>query len=143
MVEAAERVNADMTNELQLNQPLIRNIFSSIGQQGDRQGPGRPAGPGQSNMAEVAIELAPLAERNDLSAKVVANRWREYTGSIPDAVKLAFDASMPSAGAPFEVELKGKDVKTKRSRRTERRTWRFDGMFDISDSFRSANKKYN
>ena len=143
MVEAAERVNADMTNELQLNQPLIRNIFSSIGQQGDRQGPGRPAGPGQSNMAEVAIELAPLAERNNLSAKVVANRWREYTGSIPDAVKLAFDASMFSAGAPFEVELKGKDVDRLREAAEELKgeLGRFDGMFDISDSFRSGKQE--
>ena len=143
MVKAAERVNADMTNELQLNQPLIRNIFSSIGQQGDRQGPGRPAGPGQSNMAEVAIELAPLAERNNLSAKVVANRWREYTGSIPDAVKLAFDASMFSAGAPFEVELKGKDVDRLREAAEELKgeLGRFDGMFDISDSFRSGKQE--
>ena len=143
MVEAAERVNADMTNELKLNQPLIRNIFSSIGQQGDRQGPGRPAGPGQSNMAEVAIELAPLAERNNLSAKVVANRWREYTGSIPDAVKLAFDASMFSAGAPFEVELKGKDVDRLREAAEELKgeLGRFDGMFDISDSFRSGKQE--
>ena len=143
MVEAAERVNADITNELQLNQPLIRNIFSSIGQQGDRQGPGRPAGPGQSNMAEVAIELAPLAERNNLSAKVVANRWREYTGSIPDAVKLAFDASMFSAGAPFEVELKGKDVDRLREAAEELKgeLGRFDGMFDISDSFRSGKQE--
>ena len=143
MVEAAERVNADMTNELQLNQPLIRNIFSSIGQQGDRQGPGRPAGPGQSNMAEVAVELAPLAERNNLSAKVVANRWREYTGSIPDAVKLAFDASMFSAGAPFEVELKGKDVDRLREAAEELKgeLGRFDGMFDISDSFRSGKQE--
>ena len=143
MVEAAERVNADMTNELKLNQPLIRNIFSSIGQQGDRQGPGRPAGPGQSNMAEVAVELAPLAERNNLSAKVVANRWREYTGSIPDAVKLAFDASMFSAGAPFEVELKGKDVDRLREAAEELKgeLGRFDGMFDISDSFRSGKQE--
>ena len=63
MVVAAEKVNLKMTEELGLERLLIRNIFSSIGQQGDRQGPGRPAGPGQSNMAEVAIQLAPLVRK--------------------------------------------------------------------------------
>ena len=94
MVRAAEQTNEEMTQELELNEPLIRNIFSSIGQQGDRQGPGRPSGPGKSNMAEIAIELAPLSTRKNISSKLVANRWRENTGVIPDAVKLAFDASL-------------------------------------------------
>ena len=143
MVVAAEKVNLKMTEELGLERPLIRNIFSSIGQQGDRQGPGRPAGPGQSNMAEVAIQLAPLSERNNISSKVVANRWREYTGAIPDAVKLGFDASSFSAGAPFEVQLKGKDVDRLREAAEELKgeLGRFDGMFDISDSFRSGKQE--
>ena len=143
MVRAAEKTNEQMTRELGLDQPLVQNIFSSIGQQGDRQGPGRPSGPGQSNMAEIAIELAPLAQRKNYSSKLVANRWRENTGTIPDAVKLAFDASMFSAGAPFEVELKGKDVDRLREAAEELKSelGRFDGMFDISDSFRSGKQE--
>ena len=94
-------------------------------------------------MAEIAIELAPLSTRKNISSKLVANRWRENTGAIPDAVKLAFDASLFSAGMPFEVELKGKDVDRLREAAEELKSelGRFDGMFDISDSFRSGKQE--
>ena len=143
MTEAAKLVNDEMKKRLDLNSPFIKNIFTSIGQQGDRDGPGRPSGPGQSNLAEVAIELIPLEERNNLSAKEVTKLWREYTGSIPDAVKITFDASTFSAGSAFEVELKGKDVERLRMAAEEFKVelGRFDGMLDISDSFRSGKQE--
>ena len=50
---------------------------------------------------------------------------------------------MFSAGAPFEVELKGKDVDRLREAAEELKgeLGRFDGMFDISDSFRSGKQE--
>ena len=88
-------------------------------------------------------ELIPLGERNNLSAKEVTKLWREYTGSIPDAVKITFDASTFSAGSAFEVELKGKDVDRLRMAAEEFKVelGRFDGMLDISDSFRSGKQE--
>ena len=106
--EAARKTDLELTQELGLPQPLVRNIFSSIGQTVDRDGPGRPSGPGRSNIAELVIELAPLGERNDISSEVVVNRWRQAVGNIPDAVKLSFDAASFSAGAPIEYQLQEK-----------------------------------
>jgi len=140
---AAQQLNEEMTAELGLDQPLVRNVLLSVGQTVDRSGPGRPPGPGRSNLAEVVIDLAPLAERNELSSKVVAARWREYVGAISDAVKLSFDADAYSAGAAIEFQLQGKDVDELRRAAEELKAElsRYDGVFDISDSFRSGKQE--
>ncbi|MFT5691662.1 MAG: multidrug efflux pump subunit AcrB [Oceanicoccus sp.] len=141
--EAAQRLNEDMTKELGLAQPLIRNILSSVGQNVDRNGPGEPQGAGRSNIAEIVIDLAPLAERNEISSKVVVARWRDYVGSVSDAVKLTFDADTYSAGSPIEYQLKGKDVEELReaSEQLKAELSRYQGVFDISDSFRSGKQE--
>jgi multidrug efflux pump subunit AcrB len=141
--QAALKLSDDMTQELGLSQPLVRNIFASVGQNVDRNGPGRPEGPGRSNLAEIVIDLAPLAERKELSSKVVVARWREYVGAISDAVKLTFDADMFSAGSPIEYQLKGKHVDELRRAAEELKAEmsRYDGVFDIRDSFRSGKQE--
>ena len=141
--DAARRLSEDMTEELGLSRPLIRNILSSVGQTVDRNGPGGPIGPGRSNIAEIVIDLAPLAERNQISSKVVAARWRDYVGSIPDAVKLSFDSAQYSAGSPIEYQLKGKKVDELReaAEQLKAELSRYDGVFDISDSFRSGKQE--
>jgi multidrug efflux pump subunit AcrB len=141
--DAARRLNEDMTAELGLAQPLIRNILSSVGQTVDRNGPGRPAGAGRSNIAEIVLDLAPLTERNQLSSKVVVARWREYVGSVSDAVKLTFDADQYSAGSPIEYQLKGKEVDELReaAEQLKAELSRYSGVFDISDSFRSGKQE--
>lgn len=141
--EAAQRMSEDMTKELGLAQPLIRNMLSSVGQNVDRNGPGEPQGAGRSNIAEIVIDLAPLAERNEISSKVVVARWRDYVGSVSDAVKLTFDADTYSAGSPIEYQLKGKDVEELReaSEQLKAELSRYQGVFDISDSFRSGKQE--
>ena len=141
--DAARRLNEDMTAELGLAKPLIRNILSSVGQTVDRNGPGRPAGPGRSNIAEIVLDLAPLTERNQLSSKVVVARWRDYVGSVSDAVKLTFDADQYSAGSPIEYQLKGKEVDELReaAEQLKAELSRYSGVFDISDSFRSGKQE--
>jgi multidrug efflux pump subunit AcrB len=140
---AAQRMNAEMTEELGLDQPLVRNVFSSVGETVDRNGPGRPMGAGRSNIAEIVIDLAPLAERADISSNVVAARWRDYVGSVSDAVKLSFDAAQYSAGDPIEYQLQGKDVERLReaAEYLKAELSRYDGVFDISDSFRSGKQE--
>ena len=140
---AAAAVNEDMSRELGLSEPLIRNTFTSIGALVDRDGPGRPAEAGRSNIAELVIDLAPLAERNQTSAKVVANRWRDEVGTIPDAVKLKFDADLFSAGNAIEFQIRGRDVNQMRAAAEELKSElsRFTGVFDITDSFRSGKQE--
>ena len=141
--EASKRLNKDMTEELGMTSPLIRNVLTSVGQKVDRNGPGKPLGVGRSNIAEIVIDLAPLKERNNVSAKVIANRWREYTGSIPGVVKLSFDAEQYSAGAPIEYQLSGEDVDELRRAAEDMKAQlsRFTGVFDIADSFRSGKQE--
>ncbi|MFT5929484.1 MAG: multidrug efflux pump subunit AcrB, partial [Candidatus Azotimanducaceae bacterium] len=140
---AAQRLNEDMTAELGLSKPLIRNMLSSVGQNVDRDGPGRPSSAGRSNIAEIVIDLAPLAERNDISAKVVVGRWREYVGSVSDAVTLSFDADQFSAGSAIEYQLKGKEVEELReaAEQLKLELTRYEGVFDINDTFRSGKQE--
>ena len=140
---AAQRLNEELTLELGLSEPLVQNTLVSVGQEVDRNGPGRPMTAGRSNIAEVVIDLVVLEERNNLSAKIVANRWREAVGAIPDAVNLRFDADTYSTGAPIAYQLRGDDVDELRRAAEELKAElsRFNGVFDISDSFRSGKQE--
>ncbi len=141
--QAAVQLNKDFGEELGLEFPVIRDTFTSIGSLVDRDGPGRPPEAGRSNIAEIVIALAPLDERAETSAKVLANRWRELVGNIPDAVKLKFDADSYSAGAPIEYQIKGRDVEIMRKAAEEMKAElsRYTGVFDITDSFRSGKQE--
>lgn len=141
--QAAVRLNESFTDEFGLDLPVIRNTFTSIGSLVDRDGPGRPPEAGRSNIAEIVIDLAPLEERADTSAKVLSNRWREMVGNIPDAVKLKFDADSYSAGSPIEYQIKGRNVRVMREAAEEMKSElsRYTGVFDIADSFRSGKQE--
>ena len=77
-----------------------------------------------------------------MSAKEIANRWRELVGPIPDAVKLSFDASTFSAGAPIEFRMQGSDVEVLRNAAgIEYELTRYPGVFDVSDTFRSGKQE--
>lgn len=141
--EKAREMSAELTEEYGLAQPLIRNIFSSVGQNVDRDGPSRPMSSGRSNIAEVVIDLVPVDDRAGLSSKFIAAQWRERVGSISDAVSLSFDADLFSAGDPLEYQLKGRDVDRLReaAEYLKAELSRYTGVFDISDSFRSGKQE--
>lgn len=141
--EAAVALNAKYEREFDFDGPLVRNTLSSIGTTVDRDGPGRPEAAGRSNLAEIVIDLAPLGERGERSAKIIANEWRRLVGDIPDAVKLKFDADTFSAGSPIEYQIKGRDVNRMREAAEEMKAElsRYTGVFDITDSFRSGKQE--
>jgi multidrug efflux pump subunit AcrB len=123
---------------------VVGNVFTSVGKKADRgNGPPSRPGPGRSHFAEVVIELVPREERANLSSKAVATVWRERTGSIPDAVKLSFSADEFSAGEPINYELSARNVDTIRAAAADLRAElsRYDGVFDISDSFRAGKQE--
>ena len=123
---------------------VIHNTFTSIGLLADRSsGPSNLQGPGRSHFGEVVIELVPLEARDDLSAKVVARLWREKVGVIPDAVKLSFSADSFSAGEPINYELSHRNVDVIREAAADLRSelTRYDGVFDITDSFRAGKQE--
>lgn len=143
MQRGAQQLNDEIVTTYGLSEPLVRNTLSSIGQEVDRNGPGRPPGPGRSNLAEIVIDILPFEERANLSAKEIANRWRELVGPIPDAVKLSFDASTFTAGAAIEFRLQGSDVEVLRDAAEELKyeLTRYPGVFDVADTFRSGKQE--
>ena len=144
---AIERAARDIQTDLEGltgNPNAIANLFTSVGQQAKRgDGPPSRMQPGRSHFAEVVLELVPREQRDNLSAKEVAKLWRERTGSIPDAVKLTFSADSFSAGEPINYELSARDVDVIRSAATDLRAelGRYDGVFDITDSFRAGKQE--
>ena len=122
---------------------VVRHMLSSIGRSDDRMGRPSMMTAGKSHLAEVVLELLPIKERGNISAKEVGNRWRELTGDIPDAVKLTFSADQFSAGAALDYELSARDVELIRTAAADLRAElsRYEGVFDVGDSFRAGKQE--
>ena len=144
---AAERIEAaalQLKAELDAANPdgpsMIQHVFSSVGQAaGGRFRGGTP----QSQNSEVVISLLPLEEREDFSVTEAAERWRELTGPIYDSVELTFSTAGLSAGDAISIQLRGRDVEELANAAAALRgeLARFDGVADISDSFRSGKQE--
>ena len=139
----AQVLNRELMAELGREEPVIRNQLTSIGTVSVRNGPPDLPRPGRSHFAEVVIELPPAGERDNLSAWQAAKRWRELAGPVPDAVQLSFSASAFSAGAAIDFEITGRDVDQLRRAAAELRAElaRYEGLFDIRDSFRAGKQE--
>jgi multidrug efflux pump subunit AcrB len=145
LIEAgAERLRAELDAGLQAGErSRIKAVLTSVGTHLERGGPPRPPQPGNSNYAEVALELIPLAERGKLPSTEVGDRWRELVGPIPDAVKLSFSSDQFSAGNALDFQLAGRNVDDLRAVAAKVRVEmsRYDGVYDISDSFRAGKQE--
>ncbi|HAR32288.1 MAG TPA: AcrB/AcrD/AcrF family protein [Gammaproteobacteria bacterium] len=142
--QAAEALRVALDAELEPEGgSVVVNVLSSIGVAVEREGPSRGGGSGRSHFAEVVIELRPLVERGNISAKDVARRWRDLTGPIPDAVRLSFNADAWSAGEPINYQLAGRDVDQLREAAAALRgeLSRYSGVFDLADSFRAGKQE--
>jgi len=113
---------------------VLRNIFSSVGQQPQaNQG---PAAAGTqliaARLAEVSFELTD-PEARDITAGAFEQRWREATGTIPGVRSLTFSADVVNLGAPVAVELSSDDrdeLDTAVAAVQDSLT-RFSGVFDV------------
>jgi multidrug efflux pump subunit AcrB len=140
----AEQLRLELDEGLEEGEPSrVKNFFSAIGTHLEKGGPRDVFKTGHSNLAEVAVELIPLKERGGQSSIEVGDRWREIVGPIPDAVSLTFSSATFTAGNALEFELAGTDVNQLSEAAAEIRAElsRFDGVFDISDSFRSGKQE--
>jgi multidrug efflux pump subunit AcrB len=140
--EAAEALRAELA-ESHPGEVFIVHTFSSIGRQLARDGP-RDLRPetGGAHLGEVALELLPAMER-EIDTMTIADRWRELTPPIPDAVALAFTTQAFAAGAAIDIQLRGADldslVQAASALRTKLATYR--GVKDIADSFRAGKQE--
>ncbi len=148
--EHIERAALELRERLREQYPdrpeIVESIFTSVGQSGGgRGGPGggRRFSSPQSHVAQVVVALLPTNERGNIPSGDIVEQWRELTGVIPDAVELIFSASQVSAGDAISIQLRGRNVDdlAAAAARLRGELARFDGVADISDSFRTGKQE--
>ena len=95
-----------------------------------------------SNLGEVTIELRPAEERA-FGSDEVADRWRELTGAIPDAIELDYTASLFAPGEDINVQLTGHEIEELQTLAGElkARLAEYAGVYEIADSFREGKQE--
>jgi multidrug efflux pump subunit AcrB len=140
---AAEQLQTELDGDKEQGEPgMVNHVFSSIGSFIPKGSMGLSQ-KSQSNLAEIGIELNMPSDYQGQPASAMANRWRELTGAIPDAVELSFTSQAFGAGSAIEFELYGKNFDDLRSAAAELRLalQGYDGVLDVTDSFRAGKQE--
>ena len=89
-----------------------------------------------SNMAEVALELAP-SETRTISTDQVVKKWREFMPVLPGVKELSFKSDLFSAGDPINIQLSSRYIDDLIQAKDELKSElvRFPGVFDVSDTY--------
>ena len=141
---SAAQVRREMEDRTGLD--LFQHAYAAVGDQPmatQATGPfGFARAVSASHLGEVTIELAP-AEDRDITSEELANRWRELTGLIPEAVELKFNASIFSAGRDIDIQLTGPDLNELQTVAAEikDRLGEYTGVYEIADSFREGKRE--
>ncbi len=96
-----------------------------------------------AHLGEVTIELIPAEEREGIGSEWLANRWRELSGTIPDAVRVSYSASLFSAGEDINVQFTGLDLGelTAAADEFKARLADYAGVDEIADSFMQGKRE--
>jgi multidrug efflux pump subunit AcrB len=140
---AAERLRVELDANLPEGEASkISHIFSSIGSFIPK-GSINSTQVTNSNLAEVGIELNLPRNYSGVSTKTYANRWRELTGGIPDAIELGFTSEAFGMGKAISFELYGKNFEELRTAAAELRValQGYNGVMDVTDSFRGGKQE--
>ena len=141
--DGAERLRRELIEETGSDNFL--HIFAAVGDQplASREGPmGSMGNTAAAHLGEVVVELAPSDQRIH-SSEQLGNRWREITGTIPEAVDLNFNASSMSPGEELDVMLVGSDMVELRAAAEDVKTQlrSYTGVYGITDSFRAGKRE--
>lgn len=115
---------------------LVTNVYSMIGKIPRRDWKPTVIG---GHCGEIWIELAPSADRPDISVNDVIRRWRKLVGEVPGVEQLSFfTIEGGPAGNPIEIQLVGNDFGQLRLAADELRTElsSYPGTFDVVDNFK-------
>jgi multidrug efflux pump subunit AcrB len=141
---AAAQLAAEFDADFELEEPMVHHVLASVGEQptASHGPPGAFGGAGGSHLGEVSMELMSPQFR-PVKAGAVADRWRELTPLIPDAVELTFSANLFSAGDPLNMRLQSGDVDDLRraAESLKARLSEYPGVIDIRDSFREGKEE--
>ncbi|MCH7531539.1 MAG: efflux RND transporter permease subunit [Gemmatimonadetes bacterium] len=108
---AAERAVERLETERSADAPpLVRGVYSVVGQSPALGGPVASFAPGGSvgNRAYVNVRLLSAEERT-IPASRFEQVWREEIGNLPEVRSLTFSADIVNIGAPIQVELSHPD----------------------------------
>jgi len=141
--DAVEKLRAELDTGLAPGEPSkVSHVISSIGLFIPKGSLGTTK-VAQSNVAEVGVELNLPRNYSGVSTKTYANRWRELTGGIPDAIELGFSSDSFGIGKAISFELYGKKFDELRAAAAELRVvlQGYNGVMDVSDSFRGGKQE--
>jgi multidrug efflux pump subunit AcrB len=145
-LEKSARSVRTQLNEQYPEAPPVTHILAAVGSHPTGNlGPGAngsAVGSTGGHLGEVTLQLTP-GESRKIETREVADRWRELSGSIPDAIELKFDSSLFSMGNAIDIQLEGNDLNELRIVAEKLRTklGEYPGVFDITDSFRSGKQE--
>ena len=140
---AAEQLRGELDSALAEGEPsMVRHVFSSIGSFIPKGSADFGTSKG-SNLAEIGVVLNLPNDYSGTPTQNFANRWREFTGSIPDAIELGFTSEAFGMGSAVDIELYGADFDELRSAAAELRSalQSYTGVQDISDTFRAGKQE--
>ena len=135
----------DQEIKQQTGRSLFRHVLTTVGEQPYRTQTERSNRSGDANRystpyrAEIIIELVP-SEMRSLSSTQIGNRWRELTGPVPGAVELVFASELITSGKAINIQFSSADMVKLREAvsKTKEELARYQGVIDISDSFRGG-----
>ncbi|MAT94211.1 MAG: cobalt-zinc-cadmium resistance protein [Halioglobus sp.] len=141
--DAVEVLRGELDAQLAPGEPSkVAHVFSTIGSFIPK-GSIEMGSDRQSNIAEVGVELNLPRNYSGISTQTFANRWREITGSIPDAIELSYTSEAFGVGKAISFELYGRDFEELRSVAAELRIalQGYSGVLDVTDSFRAGKQE--
>jgi multidrug efflux pump subunit AcrB len=142
----ARALAAELERETSGKAP-VTHILAAVGNQPSSAGGGGPpsanaGGAAGGHVGEVTLQLLPSEER-EVRTRDVANRWRELTGAVPDAIELKFNSSLFTVGNAIDIQLAGDDVNELReiAAKIRAKLAEYPGVIDITDSFRAGKQE--
>ena len=141
VLQAGDRMVAELNADAGSN--VLQHKLVSVGMPIARSALNMNSGEG-SHIAEVGFSLQPWRERGGATPEQAIAKWREYTGEIPGVIEMSFTASSLSLGPDIDIELRGDDIDQLGAASSELRNLlaEFDGLYDISDSYRSGKEEF-
>ncbi len=139
--ETAREINAELGYGE--DESVITHTFQSIGVNAARSNGPPIMTAGGSHLAEVVLDLVPIEDRIGWNTNRIAERWREKTGAVTDAVELQFTTSTFQAGDALALQIKGRDIEQLRDAAIylKEELARYPGVMDLTDSFRAGKQE--
>ena len=129
------------------DESVFRHLVASVGGRPvsdvrDSNGGGQAGNSNGSHLGEVAIELA-FAENRTVSSTDIVARWRELTGTVPDAIEVSYTSSLFSPGEAINIQLAGPDHEALRraAQQVKAAVAEYPGAYDVADSHRPGKQE--